>query len=57
MLRRLRQSRFDNSRDAEMVALTTVDLLILDDFALETMTKEESKDIYNSSSSARAALP
>ena len=46
MLRRLRQSRFDNSRDAEMVALTTVDLLILDDFALETMTKEESKDIY-----------
>jgi DNA replication protein DnaC len=46
MLRRLRQSRFDNSRDAEMVALTTVDLLILDDFALEVMSKEESKDIY-----------
>lgn len=46
MLRRLRQSRFDNSRDAEMVALTTVDLLIIDDFALEVMTKEESKDIY-----------
>jgi DNA replication protein DnaC len=33
MLRRLRQSRFDNSRDAEMVALSSVDLLILDDFA------------------------
>jgi len=46
MLRRLRQSRFDNSRDAEMIALTTVDLLVLDDFALEVMTKEESKDIY-----------
>lgn len=45
-LKRLRQSRFDNSRDAEMVALTTVDLLILDDFALEPMTKEESKDVY-----------
>ncbi|AUX29265.1 MULTISPECIES: hypothetical protein [Sorangium] len=30
----------DNSRDAEMVALTTVDLLILDDFALEAMSKE-----------------
>src|SRR5690349_299972 len=30
MLRTLRQSRFDNSRDAEMTALTTVDLLILD---------------------------
>lgn len=46
MLRTLRQSRLDNSRDAEMIALTTVDLLILDDFALEAMTKEESRDIY-----------
>jgi DNA replication protein DnaC len=46
MLRRLRQSRFDNSRDAEMIALTSVDLLICDDFALEPMTKEESKDVY-----------
>ncbi len=45
-LRRLRQSRFDNSRDAEMLALTTVDLLILDDFALEPMSKEESRDVY-----------
>ena len=41
-LKRLRQSRFDNTRDAEMVALTTVDLLILDYFALEPMTKVES---------------
>lgn len=46
MLRRLRQSRFDNSRDAEMITLTSVDLLILDDFALEPMSKEESKDVY-----------
>ena len=46
MLRTLRQSRLDNSREAEMIALTSVDLLILDDFALEPMTKEESKDIY-----------
>ena len=46
MLRTLRQSRFDNSRDAEMIALTSVDLLILDDFALEPMTKDESKDVY-----------
>ena len=52
MLRRLRQSRFDNSREAEMVALTTVDLLLLDDFALEAMSKEESKDIYQLFSSA-----
>lgn len=46
ILRTLRQSRFDNSREAEMVALTSVDLLILDDFALEPMSKEESKDVY-----------
>jgi DNA replication protein DnaC len=46
MLRRLRQSRFDNSREAEMVSLTSVDLLLLDDFALEAMSKEESKDVY-----------
>ncbi len=46
MLRRLRQSRFDNSRDAQMTALTTVDLLIVDDFALEPMSKEESRDVY-----------
>jgi hypothetical protein len=46
MLRRLRQSRLDNSRDAEMIALTSVDLLVLDDFALEPMSKEESRDVY-----------
>jgi DNA replication protein DnaC len=46
MLRTLRQSRFDNSRDNEMIGLTTVDLLVLDDFALEPMSKEESKDVY-----------
>jgi DNA replication protein DnaC len=45
MLRRLRQ-RFDNSREAEMNMLASVDLLVLDDFALEPMTKEESKDVY-----------
>jgi len=46
MLRRLRQSRFDNSRDAEIALLTSVDLLVLDDFALEPLSKEESKDVY-----------
>ena len=46
MLRDLKRSRFDNSRDAMMIELITVDLLILDDFAIETMSKEESKDIY-----------
>ncbi len=46
MLRRLRQSRMDNSRDAVMTELSTVDLLIIDDFALEPMNREESRDIY-----------
>lgn len=46
MLRLLRQSRLDNSREAEMTKLTSVDLLVLDDFALEPMTKEESRDVY-----------
>jgi DNA replication protein DnaC len=46
MLRNLRRCRFDNSRDDEMLRLTTVDLLIIDDFALEPMSRDESKDIY-----------
>ncbi len=29
-----------------MIALTSVDMLIVDDFALEPMTKEESRDVY-----------
>lgn len=46
LLRLLKQSRMDNSRDALMTQLTTVDVLIIDDFALEPMTREESRDIY-----------
>lgn len=46
MLRRLKQSRLDNSRDAVMTELATVDLLIIDDFALEPMTRDESRDVY-----------
>ncbi|MEO1234952.1 MAG: ATP-binding protein [Myxococcota bacterium] len=46
LLKELRQSRMDNSRDALMLQLSTVDLLIIDDFALEPMTREESRDIY-----------
>jgi DNA replication protein DnaC len=46
MLRRLKQSRFDNSRDAVIAELTSIDLLIIDDFALEPMTREESRDVY-----------
>lgn len=46
LLRRLRQSRLDNSREALMTELVGVDLLIIDDFALEPMNREESRDVY-----------
>ena len=46
MLRQMRQSRLDNSRDKLMCALCTVDVLIIDDFALEPMNREESRDVY-----------
>jgi DNA replication protein DnaC len=46
MLRKLKQSRLDNSRDALMMQLSTIDLLIIDDFALEPMSREESRDVY-----------
>lgn len=46
LLRMLKQSRMDNSRDALMTQLGTVDVLVIDDFALEPMTREESRDIY-----------
>ena len=46
LLRMLRQSRLDNSREALMTSLCTVDLLAIDDFALEPMSREESRDVY-----------
>jgi DNA replication protein DnaC len=46
LLRMLKQSRMDNSREALMTELTTVDVLAIDDFALEPMSREESRDVY-----------
>jgi len=46
MLRRLKQSRLDNSREAVIAELASVDLLIVDDFALEPMSRDESRDVY-----------
>jgi DNA replication protein DnaC len=46
LLRLLKQSRMDNSREAVMTELATVDVLVIDDFALEPMTRDESRDIY-----------
>jgi DNA replication protein DnaC len=46
LLRAMRQSRMDNSRDVLMSELCAVDVLIIDDFALESMTRDESRDVY-----------
>jgi DNA replication protein DnaC len=46
MLRRLKQSRLDNSREAVIADLSSIDLLIIDDFALEPMSRDESRDVY-----------
>lgn len=46
LLRLFKQSRMDNSREALMTQLVTVDVLIIDDFALEPMNREESRDVY-----------
>jgi DNA replication protein DnaC len=46
LLQQLRQSRMDNSRETLMVELCSVDLLILDDFAIEPMNRDESRDMY-----------
>lgn len=46
LLRMLKQSRMDNSREVLMTQLGTVDVLIIDDFALEPMSREESRDVY-----------
>ena len=46
-LKRLRSSRLDNSHDAELRKLVRVDLLILDDFALQPMDGLDTADVYD----------
>jgi DNA replication protein DnaC len=46
LFRRLKAARLDNSVEAEMRKLARVDLLILDDFALQTMDTLETADFY-----------
>ena len=46
LLKRLRASRLDNSHDAEIRKLLRVDLLILDDFALQPFDNLDTADIY-----------
>lgn len=46
MLKTLKQSRLLNGYEAELRKLLAIDLLILDDFALDAMDTQESRDTY-----------
>jgi len=46
ILKTLRHARLDNSHEAELLKLISVDLLIIDDFALDVMDANESRDIF-----------
>jgi len=46
LLKRLRASRLDNSHPTEMRKLIRVDLLVLDDFALQPLDSTDTADIY-----------
>lgn len=46
MLKTLKHARLDNSYEVELRKLLACDLLIVDDFALDTMDPIESRDVY-----------
>jgi DNA replication protein DnaC len=46
MLKTLKHARLDHSYEVEFRKLLAVDLLILDDFALDTLDPTESRDLY-----------
>ncbi|MBM3992458.1 MAG: cell division protein ZapE [Planctomycetes bacterium] len=46
LLKRLRASRLDNSHDNEIRKLLRVDLLIIDDFALQSLDAVDTADVY-----------
>jgi DNA replication protein DnaC len=46
LLKRLRASRLDNSHEVEIRKLLRVDLLIIDDFALQPLDSVDTADIY-----------
>ena len=46
LLKTLRHARLDNTHEAELRKLLSVDLLIVDDFALDAMDPQESRDTY-----------
>jgi DNA replication protein DnaC len=56
LLKRLRASRLDNSHDVEMRKLLRVDLLIIDDFALQPLDSLDTADVYELMSNVTAPL-
>lgn len=47
MLKSLKHARLDNSHEVELRRVISVDLLIIDDFGLDTMDTTESRDAYD----------
>jgi DNA replication protein DnaC len=47
MLKTLKHARLDHTYDAELRKLIAVDLLILDDFAIDVLDPTESRDLYD----------
>lgn len=46
VLKRLKHARLDHSYEAELRKLLAVDLLVLDDFAIDALDPTESRDLY-----------
>jgi len=46
LLKTLKHARLDNSYEAELRKVIAVDLLLLDDFAIDTLDATESRDLY-----------
>jgi DNA replication protein DnaC len=46
LLKTLKHARLDNSYEAELRRVIAVDLLLLDDFAIDTLDAVESRDLY-----------
>ena len=47
MLKTLRHARLDNTYEAELRKLIAVDVLLLDDFAIDVLDATESRDLYD----------
>ena len=47
MLKTLKQARLDHSYEAEFRKIISVDLLVLDDFAIDVLDATESRDLYD----------